>query len=115
VQSSAAALSEAEGEGKMADSMSLSIFTMVVDHKPVIAFGCKEHSEAEAICADERIRAKLSAMSSGGKPLLDDFATWLVRLARPDERAAYYEQSASRSHDSGMLLVYLVDLDPSPA
>jgi hypothetical protein len=103
-------------KGQMTDSMSLSIFTIVVDQKPGIALGCKKHSEAEAICADERIRAKLSSLRSGGKPLLDDFATPLVRLARPDERAVYYEQSASRSNDSGMLMVYLVDLEgPSPA
>jgi hypothetical protein len=62
MQSSAAALSGADGEGKTADNMSLTIFTIVVDHNPVIAFGCKKHSEAEAICADERIRAKLSSM-----------------------------------------------------
>jgi hypothetical protein len=100
----------------MTDSMSLSIFTIVMDHKPVIAFGCKKHSEAEAVCADERVRAKLSSLRSGGKPLLDDFATPHVRLARPDERALYYEQSASRSNDSGMSMVYLVDLDgPSAA
>jgi len=91
----------------MTDSMSLSIFTMVFDHKPVIAFGCKKHS----VCADERVRAKLSSLRSGGKLLLDDFATPHVRLARPDERALYYEQSASRSNDSGMSMVYLVDLD----
>jgi hypothetical protein len=48
-------------ERKTTNSMSLSIFTMMVDHKPIIAFGCKKHSEAEAICADERVRAKLGS------------------------------------------------------
>src|SRR5882724_43442 len=97
----------------MTGGMSLSISTIAVDQQPVVAFGCKKHSEAEAICADDRIRAKLSSMRSGGKPLLDDFATPLIGLARPDERAVYYEQSASRSNDSGMLMVYLVELDHS--
>jgi len=91
--------------------MSLSIFTMVVDHKPVIAFGCKKHSEAEAICADQRVRAKLSSLRSGGKPLLNDFIDPFVRLARPNERALYYEQAASRLNGSSMSMVYLVDLD----
>lgn len=96
--------------------MSLSIFTIVVDYKPVVAFACKRHSEAEAICADERIRAKLSSMHSEGKPLVDDFAVLRVRLARPGERALYYERSSLRSNDSSTLMVYLVDLDdPSPA
>ena len=98
----------------MNTGMSLSIFTIVVDQKPVVAFGCKKHSEAEAICADERIRAKLGTMSSGGKPLVDGFATLIVRMARPDERALYYEQAASRSNESGMLMVYLVELDDPP-
>jgi hypothetical protein len=91
--------------------MSLSVFTIVVDDRPVVAFGCKKHAEAEAICADERIRAKLTSMRSGGKQLLDDFATPLIRLARPDERALYYERSASRSNESSLSMVYLVDLD----
>jgi hypothetical protein len=30
----------------MNTGMSLSIFTIVVDQKPVVAFGCKKHSEA---------------------------------------------------------------------
>jgi hypothetical protein len=34
MQSSAAALSGADGEGKTADNMSLTIFTIVVDHNP---------------------------------------------------------------------------------
>jgi hypothetical protein len=98
----------------MNTDMSLSIFTIVVDQQPIVAFGCKKHSDAEAICADERIRAKLGTMRSGGKPLLDDFANLLVRMARPDERALYYEQAASRSNEGSMLMVYLVDLDDPP-
>ena len=66
--------------------------------------------------ADERIRAKLSSMHSEGKPLVDDFAVLRVRLARPGERALYYERSSLRANDSSTLMVYLVDLDdPSPA
>jgi len=86
----------------MNTGMSLSIFTIVVDQKPVVAFGCKKHSDAEAICADERIRAKLSSIRSGGRPLLDDFAVPFVRMARPDERALYYEQASSRSNENSM-------------
>ncbi|MCK1712095.1 MULTISPECIES: hypothetical protein [unclassified Bradyrhizobium] len=39
------------------DKLSLSVFTIEVDRKPVIAFVARKYSEAEAICAEQRIRA----------------------------------------------------------
>jgi hypothetical protein len=95
----------------MNHGLSLSIFTIVVDGVPAIAFGCKKHSEAEAICADERIRTKLSSMISGDKPLLDDFSILHVRLAHPNERALYSEKANARSSESSMLMVQLVEAD----
>ena len=96
------------------NDLSLSIFTIVVDRTPAVVFGCKKHSEAEAICADERIRSKLSAMISGGKPLLDDYSILYVRLARSDERAVYYQQSQSRPNEGSMLMAQLVETDGLP-
>jgi len=95
----------------MSDGLSPSIFTIEVDRQPVVAFACRKHSEAEQICADERVRAKLRLMNSGGKPLCDDFAVLRVRLARADERAIYNEKAAAKSNDSSMLMVYLVEID----
>jgi hypothetical protein len=92
------------------DRLSQSVFTIEVDRKPVIAFSARKYSDAEAICADQRIRAKLSATLSGGKPLCDDLATLGVRLSNADEEKRYREQTAARSADAG-LPVYLVDLD----
>ena len=99
------------GKGAMNDGLSLSIFTIVVDGVPAVAFRCKKHAEAEAICADERIRTKLSSMISGGKPLLDDFSVLHVRLAHPDERAMYSKRSKSRSSEGSMVMVQLVEVD----
>ncbi|MGY0576034.1 hypothetical protein ACTGJ9_037590 [Bradyrhizobium sp. RDM12] len=99
-----------EGHAMMAEELSLSVFTIEVDRKPVVAFAARKYSEAEAICADERIRDKLSSARSGGKPLCDELATLRVRLANPDEKNRYREQSSARSADAG-LSVYLVDLD----
>lgn len=92
------------------DKLSLSVFTIEVDRKPVVAFAARKYSEAETICADERIRSKLSSARSGGKPLCDELATLRVRLSNPDEKQRYREQTAARSADAG-LPVYLVDLD----
>ena len=99
----------------MNEGLSVSIFTIVVDRTPAVTFGCKKHSEAEAICADERIRAKLrTMMSSGGKPLIDDYSILHVRLARSDERAMYHEQARSRPNEGSMLMVQLVGTDGLP-
>jgi hypothetical protein len=96
----------------MNDKLSLSIFTLEADRKPVLAFRCKTYSEAETIGFDERLRAKLSTVKSGGIPLCDDLAILRIRLANPDERNLY-EKAVSRSED--VRIVYLVDLDdPEP-
>src|ERR1700730_3617849 len=64
----------AEGEEKMNDRPSLSIFTIEGDGKPVLAFGAKRYSEAQAICTDEQLRTKLSSLKSGAVPLCGDNA-----------------------------------------
>jgi hypothetical protein len=99
------------GKAGMSDGLSLSIFTVEVDHRPVVAFRCRKHSEAEAISADERVRAELSSISSGGKPLCNALSVIRVRLARTAERAIYGEQTASTSSAASLTMVYLVDLD----
>jgi hypothetical protein len=92
----------------MRDTPSLSIFTIEIDRQPIVAFACRKHSEAEEICADERVRAKLRLITSGGKPLCDDFSIPRVRLARADERTIYNEQ---KSNDSSASMVYLIEID----
>jgi hypothetical protein len=94
----------------MSDRLSLSIFTIEVDGKPTLAFEAKRYSEAEAICGDEELRAKLSLLKSGGVPICGDNALD-VRLAHPDE-AAFYRQAVGTSQSiDDLLLVYLVELD----
>ena len=94
----------------MAEELSISVFTIEVDRNPVVAFAARKYSEAEAICADQRVRAKLSSARSGGKPLCDELATLRVRLANRDEKNRYREQTSARSADAGQP-VYLVELD----
>jgi hypothetical protein len=90
---------------------SLSIFTIEIDGKPTLAFEAKRHSEADAICGDKMLRAKLGLLKAGDVPLCDDNAMLDVRLAHPDE-ASHYRQAAGASHSTAdITLVYLVDLD----
>ncbi len=49
----------------MDNGLSLSIFVIEADLKPVLAFAAKKNSDAEIIFLDERIRAKLRSVNSG--------------------------------------------------
>jgi hypothetical protein len=102
---------QAEGEGEMNDRLSFSIFTIEVDGKPTLAFDAKRYSEAEAICGDEGLRAKLSLLKSGDVPLCGDNAILDVRLAHPDEAALYRQAAGASQSTDDLMLVYLVELD----
>ena len=101
----------AEGEGEMTDRLSRSIFTIEVDGKPTLAFEAKRYSEAEAICGDEGLRAKLSLLKSGDVPVCGDNAILDVRLAHPDEAALYNQAVGASPSTDDLILVYLVELD----
>jgi hypothetical protein len=95
----------------MSDRLSLSIFTIEVDGKPTLAFGAKRYSEAEAICGDEGLRAKLSLLKSGDVAICGDNALLDVRLARPDEAAIYRQATGASQFTNDLMLVYLVAVD----
>jgi hypothetical protein len=100
----------AEGE-KMSETLSLSIFTIEADRKPLLAFAAKKYQEAEAFCADERVLTKLSSVRSGGVPLCDDHSILRVRLATSDERARYHDRTKNRASMENLAAVFLVDVD----
>ena len=100
----------------MSDRLSLSIFTIEVDGKPTLAFEAKRYSEAEAICGDEGLRARLSLLKSGDVPLCGDNAILDVRLAHSDEADLYRQGAGVSQSTDDLMLVYLVELDgPGPA
>ena len=101
----------AEGEGEMNDRFSLSIFTIEVDGIPTIAFEAKRYSEAETICGDEGLRAKLSLLTSGKVPVCGDNAILDVRLAHPDEAALFRQAAGASESTDDLMLTYLVELD----
>jgi hypothetical protein len=93
----------------MTAPLSLSIFTIEADRKPVMAFVAKKHEEADAFFRDERVRIKLRSVCSGGVPLCDDLSTLRIRLANAAERVRYREKMATSS--IGDRAVFLVDVD----
>ena len=93
----------------MTHRLSLSVFTLEVDSKPVLTFEARLYLEAEAIIADERLRTTLYAAKSGGAPLCGDYSILRLRLAHPDEARRFKEAASPPTDD--LTLVYLVDLD----
>ena len=91
-------------------TLSLSIFTIEADRRPVLAFAAKKHEEAEVFFRDERVRTKLKSATSGGVPLCDDLSTLRIRLANAGERARSREKTATSSNGD-QTAVFLVDVD----
>lgn len=94
----------------MSHELSLSIFTLEANRKPILAFAVKRHHEAEAFRADERVRMKLMSVRSRGAHVCDEHSVFRVRLAHPDERARYHEEAASRS-SIGIAAVFLIEVE----
>jgi len=94
----------------MIEPLSLSIFTIEADRKPVLAFAAKKFEEAYTFFKDERVRTKLRSVSSGGVPLCDDYTVLRIRLANEDERARYHEKAAAKA-TGDPAAVFLVDID----
>jgi hypothetical protein len=103
-------MDRAQGE-EMSEALSLSIFTIEADSKPLLAFAAKKHQEAVAFCADERVLAKLRSIRSSGVPLCDDKSILRVRLATSDERARYHDRTKNRPSMENLAAVFLVDVD----
>jgi hypothetical protein len=95
----------------MSETLSLSIFTIEADRKPICAFAAKRHQETEAFCADERVLTELRSVSSGGIPLSDEHSILRVQLATPDERARYHDPTKRRSSMENRTAAFLVDVD----
>jgi hypothetical protein len=95
----------------MSDRLSLSIFTIEVDGKPTLAFEAKRYSEAEAVCGDEGLRARLNLLKSSDIPICGDNAVLNVRLAHPDEAAVYRQAVGASQSTDDLMLVYLVEVD----
>jgi hypothetical protein len=93
------------------NDMSLSIFTIEADSKPLLSFAAKRYQDAEALCLDEQLRTKLASLRSAGAVLCDEGAIFRVRLAHPHEKARYYQLAPGPSAEAELMTVYLVELD----
>jgi hypothetical protein len=94
----------------MIEPLSLSIFTIETDRKPVLAFAAKKYEDAEVFFRDERVRTQLRSVSSGGIPLCDDLTILRLRLANAAERARFRDRTATRAPGDSAT-VFLVDID----
>jgi hypothetical protein len=91
----------------MSDPLSLSIFTIEADRKPILAFAAKKYDEAELFFRDKGLRNKLRLTISGGVALCDELTILRLRLANAAERDRFREGIASRAagDSDGVFLV----------
>jgi hypothetical protein len=95
---------------ELSEPLSLSIFTIEADQKPILAFAAKKYVEAETFFRDEGLRTKLRLTISGGVSLCDGLTILRLRLANATERARFRDGMASKV--AGDLdSVFLVDID----
>ena|ERR1700761_5180541 len=88
--------------------LSLSLFTLEADRKPIAVYAAKTHRDAEEFFGDEQVRTKLRLTMSGGIAIVDDRSIFRVRMANATERARYREQA---TQPSTAALVFLVEVD----
>ena len=87
-----------------------STFTVEINQTPTLVFQAKRATEAEDIgfgWAQDHSQ-KISTKGSHGTDLP---AVIKVRVARPDEKAAYEVERGDVDVYAGVKIVYLVDLD----
>ena len=92
----------------MNQPLSLSIFTVEADRKPILAFAAKKQEDAETFIRDERTRAGLLTTTAAGIAVADQFSILRVRLANATERALYHERTSGKE---GIGVVFLIDVD----
>jgi hypothetical protein len=89
---------------------SLSLFTIEVNGTPTVALQAKRHRDAERLCEHDRLRTKLSTLTSHGIPLCDTSATMKVRLATTEEAVHYRQATQSTEPSSAISLLRMTRL-----
>jgi hypothetical protein len=93
--------------------MQPGIFTLDIGGRPVLAFEAKNLREAWELCHEQWLREDVARLRSNGIPLWDGSATLRSRSASEAEREVYREAAKSvESPTDGLVLAYLVELDP---
>lgn len=88
-----------------------SIFTIVIDGKPILVFEARNLREASQLCREQWLKSDLTEAESEGLPLWDGKAEIRARIALPDESTLFEEARNSGQPSDGITLVYLVELD----
>jgi hypothetical protein len=86
-----------------------SIFTIVIDERPVLAFEVQNIREAYELSRERWLLADLAAAKSGGAPLWHGHSKVRARLSTHDEAAIY--AASAKMPEEDLNLVYLVNLD----
>jgi len=89
-----------------------AIFTLDIDHTPVLSFEARNLREAHEICHEEWLREDVARLKSRDVPLWDGKVRLRARYASQAEAAAYRQAARQAAQTSDeVLLAFLVELD----
>ena len=87
------------------------VYTLEVGGRAVLCFPAGGLQEAQSLLKEEWLRADLTQLRSGGKPLWDGHEKLRVRNADTVETSRFERGSKSLPEDDDLPIVYLVGLD----
>jgi hypothetical protein len=92
-------------------SGSLQVFVLDIDRRPTLAFEADGLATAQEICRDADLRANLAALTSDGAPVCAPCSTLSLRVAAPEEIAAF-RHAVERAPASGQpTMTFLIKID----
>jgi hypothetical protein len=93
--------------------MQPGIFTLDIGGRPILTFEAKNLREAWELCHEQWLREDVARLRSNGIPLWDGSATLRSRSSSETECEVYREAAKGvESPTDGLVLAYLVELDP---
>ena len=93
--------------------MQPGIFTLGIGGRPILTFEAKNLREARELCREQWLREDVARLRSNGIPLWDGSAALRSRTSSEAECEVYREAAKSvEAGADGLLLAYLVELDP---
>jgi hypothetical protein len=87
------------------------VFILEIDGRPVLAFVATTLKEALELGREDWLRNDLRILKSEGVPLWDGAAKISVRIAKPDEVAAYKTDVPELDNAEELGMVFIVELD----
>jgi hypothetical protein len=90
---------------------SLQVFVLDIDRKPTLAFEANGLAAAQEICRDADLQTDLAALTSDGVPVCGPNSTLGLRIAAPEEIAAFRHAVERAPASDQPTMTFLIKID----